>query len=197
MRPNIRPESVKNNIVSFSALSLPPVNSSPLPPHPPPPPPLAAMTLTHNKRKLGWGGGGDSRNLQNNNAATGGRKGVRDVGEREERGVKIIVRHSPHSSCMNYKITFCWSPIWHSSVHHAVFSCMWMLVWGRPTRMTTEPAVPSNPPPPPQHPATEPSSVAYSFQHFPARMATKSGLWGQNLALCKKYIFDIILSKLD
>ncbi len=47
---------------------------------------------------LVWGG--DSRNLQNNNAATGGRKGVRDVGEREERGVKIIVRHSPHSSCM-------------------------------------------------------------------------------------------------
>jgi hypothetical protein len=35
--------------------------------------------------------------------ATGGewdRKRVRDVGEREERGVKIIVRHSPHSSCM-------------------------------------------------------------------------------------------------
>ena len=50
------------------------------------------------KIRLGWGG--DSRNLQNNNAATGGRKGVRDVGEREERGVKIIVRHSPHSSCM-------------------------------------------------------------------------------------------------
>jgi hypothetical protein len=93
------PLDTSERVGRCSENSLPPVNSSPLPPHPPPPQ-LAAMTLTHNKRKLGWGRGGDSRNLQNNNAATGGRKGVRDVGEREERGVKIIVRHSPHSSCM-------------------------------------------------------------------------------------------------
>jgi hypothetical protein len=98
MRPNIRPESVKNNIVSFSALSLPPVNSSPLLPTPPPPACCRELDSQQEKIRLGWGG--DSRNLQNNNAATGGRKGVRDVGEREERGVKIIVRHSPHSSCM-------------------------------------------------------------------------------------------------
>ena len=55
----------------------------------------------------------------------------------------------------------------------------------------------ATPPTPTPASSNRAHSVAYSFQHFPARMATKSGLWGQNLALCKKYIFDIILSKLD
>ena len=103
MRPNL------DKILSYAAENRPVGNTGILlllSITPPPPMGISSHLRTschdldsqQEKIRLGWGG--ESRNLQNNNAATGGRKGVRDVGEREERGVKIIVRHSPHSSCM-------------------------------------------------------------------------------------------------